>query len=217
MQDSNKNNKKFGGSSLNEDFCINKTDNASDNIFQEELVYTKLVQGDDDNKYPVYNDNYINNEEFGSFNFINIQEKFFNEKFLEEKKRENIVEELKDKLYNILFKSKNSKNFNFFKKIIDKYDANYLWKNDLIFYNEGVIKFLRENSIVDNNLSNFQYIDLNKIYNMLINNYLSKSISGFFKDDKKFKILFDAYGVDKFGNKKNMLKEFQVEIKYSFE
>lgn len=102
-------------------------------------------------------------------------------------------------------------------KILEKYDANYLWKNDLMFENESVIKFLRENSIVDNNLSNFQYIDLNKIYNLLMNQHLPKTISGFFKDNKRFKIAFDAYGVDKFGNKKNMMKDFQVEIKYSFE
>jgi hypothetical protein len=70
---------------------------------------------------------------------------------------------------------------------------------------------------VDNKLSDFQYIDLNKIYNILINNHLVKSISGFFKDDKRFKVSFDANGVDKFGNKKNMLKDFHVEVKYSFE
>lgn len=70
---------------------------------------------------------------------------------------------------------------------------------------------------MDNNLSNFQYIDLNQIYNLLINNHLLKTMSGFFKENKKFKIIFDAFGVDKFGNKKNMLKDFQVEIKYSFE
>ncbi len=114
------------------------------------------------------------------------------------------------KIYSLLIKL-------FSIKLLDIYDANFLWKNDLVFDNKNIIKFFKENNIINNNLSNFQYIDLNKIFNLLIKNNSIKKISTFFKENKRLKSKFDANGVDKFANKKNMLKDFNVQIKYSFE
>jgi len=208
-----------------EKYC-GKAENNLNERLQEEIIYKQLINADDNTKYAVYNNSYINTEEYCVYNFSNIYEKYMNSKLANDIKRKNITDHLKDKIFDLLFKS----NFNFilykiFKinqksfKLIEPFDANHLWKNDLIFNNESIIKFLRENNIIDNNynISDFQYIDLNRIYNLLINNHLVKSIAGLFKERKKFKINFDAHGVDKFGNKKKMLDNFLVEIKYSFE
>jgi len=104
--DSNRH-KGFENSSTKENLYNNKSENTGNNKkIQEQLVYKKLLEGNDDEKYAVYSDNYICNEDSGSFNFINIQENYFNEKSLQEIKREKIIEEVKDKLFDLLFKSK---------------------------------------------------------------------------------------------------------------
>ena len=63
----------------------------------------------------------------------------------------------------------------------------------------------------------FQYIDLNQLYNLISKDILNDTISALFKNKKKLKIKFDSLGVDKFKNKLNMLDDFQIEIKYTFE
>jgi len=216
--------KAFGKCGNDEFFYSNKTTEVFDNLkFQEELIFKQLEQCEVDEKYAVNTVN-LSHEQFGLFNFNHIKEKFLSKKLMKINKKEKIIEELKDNLFNILFKSKLNfyLYFLFLLKLklnenLEKYDANHLWKNNFMYNNDSVIRFLRENCIVDNNLSNFQYIDLNKIYNLLMNQLLVKTISSYFKENKRFKIIFDSNGVDKFTNKKNMMKDFQVEIKYTFE
>lgn len=103
-----KNNSKIAKFGTNENFYSNEKEVEAFNYqkYQEDLVYKKLVQSDDDNKYAVNNDSYISHEEFGLFNFNYIQEKFFSKKLMQENKKEKIIEELRDKLFYLLFKSK---------------------------------------------------------------------------------------------------------------
>ena len=59
-------------------------------------------------------------------------------------------------------------------------------------------------------LENIQLFDLNNIYT-----FFSKKNSEYFENSKKkFKIKFDAYGVDKFKKKKKSMDGFAVEISY---
>jgi len=87
----------------------------------------------------------------------------------------------------------------------------------LVFNNEIVIKYLKENCISENNFHKFQYIDLNKMYNVVLEKFMEKQISYYFKEGRRFKVFFDANGIDKFNNKKKMLSDFKVTIKYSFQ
>ena len=57
---------------------------------------------------------------------------------------------------------------------------------------------------------NIQFFDLNNIYS-----FFSKKNSEYFENSKKkFKIKFDANGVDKFVLKKKMREDFAIEITY---
>ena len=108
------------------------------------------------------------------------------------------------------------KYLNYF-KIIDYYDANYFWKNDIIFNHEILRSFLVENFIYQDKVNFLLNLDLNKLYNFICHEVFKTSITNLFKKNKKFRIKFDAFGVDKFVNKKKMHENFQVEIKYTFE
>jgi hypothetical protein len=87
----------------------------------------------------------------------------------------------------------------------------------LIFNNEIVIKYLKENCISENNFNKFQYIDLNKMYNVVLEKFMDKEISHYFNEGKRFKVCFRANGIDKFNNKNKMLSDFKVRINYSFQ
>jgi hypothetical protein len=68
---------------------------------------------------------------------------------------------------------------------------------------ENKIKtFLRENALCHSN--NIQNYDLNNIYRLL----------GDIADKQKMKIKLDAFGVDKFSKRKEMIDEFSVELSY---
>ena len=59
-------------------------------------------------------------------------------------------------------------------------------------------------------LENIQLFDLNNIYS-----FFTKKNSEYFENSKKkFKIKFDALGVDKFSKKKKMMEGFAIEISY---
>jgi hypothetical protein len=82
-------------------------------------------------------------------------------------------------------------------------------KSDNLDVNFEPIKYFFENNakFIGNNIQNF---DLNNIlkyfgstYNIELNN-----------NKRKFKLMLDAFGVDKFKQKNNMMTDFCIEISY---
>ena len=87
------------------------------------------------------------------------------------------------------------------------FDVNFYWKNDIVLNADKIKEFLRMNMKF---LENIQLFDLNNIYS-----FFAKKNSEYFENSKKkFKIKFDAMGVDKFGMKKKMMEGFAIEISY---
>ena len=87
------------------------------------------------------------------------------------------------------------------------FDANFYWKNDIVLNADKIKEFLKMNVKF---LDNIQLFDLNNIYS-----FFSKKNSEYFENSKKkFKIKFDAMGVDKFKIKKMMMDEFALELSY---
>lgn len=91
-------------SSNNNDNYYNKLDKLEN--FQEEVVYKHLLQEDDNNKYAIYNDYYIGNEDNDSMNLSNLYKKYFTENIYNENNKEKVLNDLKTKLNEMLFKSK---------------------------------------------------------------------------------------------------------------
>jgi hypothetical protein len=82
-------------------------------------------------------------------------------------------------------------------------------KSDNITLEFEKIKYFFENNakFIGNNIQNFDLNNILKYFNMTYNMELSNN-------KRKFKIIFDAFGVDKFGQKKNMSSDFCIEISY---
>lgn len=210
---SNVNIKEGDKSKSDEDTNINKNlcKMQSRNKSSEEMLYKNIYACDDDNKYSVYNNDISVNDNFYVYNLDNLYDKILIDHSSDHKERKIFIGDLQEKLFNLLFRGI-IENLN----KLDIYDINYLWRNDIFFNNQDIIKFLIENSIFDGNPRSFQHIDLNKIYNLMIKNLLKNPISAFFKENK-FKIKLDTLGVDKFSKKRNMLENFQIKLNYTFE
>jgi hypothetical protein len=82
-------------------------------------------------------------------------------------------------------------------------------KTDQLEVNFEKIKYFFENNakFIGNNIQNF---DLNNILKYFNTNYDIELNN----KKRKFKIKFDAFGVDKFGQKKNMSSDFCIELSY---
>jgi hypothetical protein len=88
-------------------------------------------------------------------------------------------------------------------------DANHFMKSDNLEVSFERIKYFFTNNakFIGNNIQNFDLNNILKYFGSTYNIELSNN-------KRRFKISFDAFGVDKFKQKNNMLSDFCIEISY---